>query len=150
MTKYGNKKITIDGITFDSLLEAAFYQRLRDYKKAGKIHDFKMQRVFVLHAGIKYKLDFEIEMPDGFCDYRNMPRGLNIITKRHHRYVECKGFWTQTAKLKRKLFQADYGILEIHTAKDPWKLETYIVAGKPTKRRSRSDSTNAPGAVKPA
>lgn len=116
MTKYGNKPIEIDGIKFQSMLEGAFYQRLRDYKKAGKIHDFKMQTVFVLHGakGIsicKYKLDFLIET---FGTLEN-PFGTR-------RYVEVKGYWTAVAKLKRKLFEAEYGKLEIHTREKPWVL----------------------------
>ena len=162
MSKYNNKPIEIDGIKFQSMLEGAFYQRLKDYKKAGKIHDFQMQVPFVLHAGIKYKLDFLIyeesaqefltrvyynEKNERVEDKKAMP--MDTATQKR-RYVEVKGYWTAVAKLKRKLFEADYSKLEIHTRDNPWQLEPNIVASQTTNRRSRSQSPNAPGAVKAA
>jgi len=36
--KYGNRKVTVDGITFDSRKEAARWQELRFLEKAGEIH----------------------------------------------------------------------------------------------------------------
>ena len=104
-SKYGNKVCECDGFKFHSKLERDFYLYLKGLKEAKKIHDFSMQITFRLHAGIKYKLDFQIE---------------TIAFK--YRNIECKGVWTAVAKLKRKLFEADYGPLEIHTAKEPWRL----------------------------
>lgn len=122
--KYGNKKITIDGIEFPSMLEGAFYQKLKAYKEAGKIYDFKMQVPYVLHGanGIaicKYKLDFEIEMPD------TVVPGLGYTPAkivRPKRCVEVKGYFTAVAKLKKKLFEAEYQELEMHYKDKPWTL----------------------------
>lgn len=124
--KYGNKKIIIDGIEFHSMLEGAFYQKLKAYKEAGKIYDFKMQVPYVLHGanGIaicKYKLDFEIEMPEILVS-GGVWQPAKLV--RPKRCVEVKGYWTAVAKLKKKLFQAEYGVLEIHTKDRPWELET--------------------------
>lgn len=114
MSKYGNKKITIDGIEFHSMLEGAFYQKLKAYKEAGKIYDFKMQVPYVLHGanGIaicKYKLDFEIEENE-------------TTTEKKKRCVEVKGYFTAVAKLKKKLFEAEYQELEMHYKDRPWTL----------------------------
>lgn len=162
MSKYGNKKITIDGITFDSMLEGAFYQKLKALKQAGKIHSFQMQVPFVLHGGIKYKLDFLILMESAqdfltrvyYNEKNERVEGkkaipLDTLTQKN-RYVEVKGYWTAVAKLKRKLFEADYGKLEIHTKDKPWSLEPNIVASKTADSRGRSQRTNAPGAVEAA
>jgi len=46
--KYGNKKNTVDGITFDSMREAHRYQELKAMQKAGIIQDLKLQVKFVL------------------------------------------------------------------------------------------------------
>lgn len=46
--KYKNKKITIDGLTFDSKREAKRYQELRLLEKAGAIRDLRTQVKFVL------------------------------------------------------------------------------------------------------
>jgi hypothetical protein len=46
--KYGNKKVIVDGITFDSKKEARRYTELKLYEKAGKIHSLELQKVFEL------------------------------------------------------------------------------------------------------
>lgn len=46
--KYNNSKITLDGITFDSRLEAARYRELKLLEKAGKIQELELQKRFVL------------------------------------------------------------------------------------------------------
>lgn len=46
--KYGNKKYTVDGITFDSIREAHRYQELKAMQKAGIIHDLKLQVEYIL------------------------------------------------------------------------------------------------------
>lgn len=46
--KYNNKKITIDGIRFDSKKEAKRYQELKTLERAGHITDLKRQVKYVL------------------------------------------------------------------------------------------------------
>lgn len=46
--KYGNKKVTVDGIAFDSKREAARYCELKMLERAGKITDLSLQKVFEL------------------------------------------------------------------------------------------------------
>ena len=46
--KYGNRKITVDGITFDSRREASRYQELCMLQRAGKITDLELQKRFEL------------------------------------------------------------------------------------------------------
>ena len=53
MRKYGNQKTTIDGITFDSKLEAERYQQLRLLEKAGEISALKLQVEFQILHGYK-------------------------------------------------------------------------------------------------
>lgn len=43
-----NKKVEIDGITFDSKKEAKRYQELKLLEKAGKISDLELQKVYEL------------------------------------------------------------------------------------------------------
>lgn len=107
-SKFGNKPVTIDGIKFHSMLEGAFYQKCKAWKAEGKITAFEMQVPMPLHAGIKYILDFRVWVKT------TDPK----VTAIHH--VEVKGYFTQVARLKKRLFEADYGTLELHTAKKPW------------------------------
>lgn len=46
--KYKNKKVTVDGITFDSRKEANRYCELKMLERAGQITDLDLQKVFVL------------------------------------------------------------------------------------------------------
>lgn len=53
MAKYFNKKITINGLVFDSKKEAARWQELNVLEKAGKIINLDRQKVYVLIPAIK-------------------------------------------------------------------------------------------------
>lgn len=46
--KYNNRKIIVDGITFDSKKEAKRYQELKMLERAGAIHDLQRQVKYVL------------------------------------------------------------------------------------------------------
>ena len=109
-SKYGNKKVKIDGHTFDSKREAEYYQELKIMKKAGYIHGFELQPVFLLqeaftkngkrHQAIKYIADFKVIQEDGRVDI-----------------VDVKGHETQVFRIKRKLFEARYPDLTLKLIK---------------------------------
>ena len=46
--KYGNRKVVVDGIEFDSRKEAQRYWELKLLQRAGKISDLQLQREFEL------------------------------------------------------------------------------------------------------
>lgn len=46
--KYGNKKVLVDGIEFDSKKEAKRYRELLELQNQGEIHDLQRQVKFVL------------------------------------------------------------------------------------------------------
>lgn len=105
MSKYGAKKVTIDGITFDSRSEGRYYEHLLKLKKTGAVEDFEMQKAFTLldrfaHLqtgrivrAITYKADFEVIYADG-----------------HVEVVDIKGFLTPEFKIKAKMFMFRYQI----------------------------------------
>lgn len=94
--KYGAVKTTVNGINFDSRAEAAFYSYLLPQQKIGRITKIELQKTFTLYAGIKYRADFVLTMPD-----------------KSQRYIDVKGVETATFKLKKKLFEKDVGPLEV-------------------------------------
>ena len=51
MTKYRSRKTTVDGITFDSKLEATRYLQLRLLAKAGEISQLQLQVEFQILRG---------------------------------------------------------------------------------------------------
>lgn len=102
MNKYHNKKITIDGILFDSKREGNYYTKLKLMQNAGLIWDLELQKKYVLQKAftfngkkireISYYADFVYEDKDG----------LHVI--------DTKGYRTDTYKLKKKLFIKKYGV----------------------------------------
>ena len=52
-SKYGNRKVIIEGINFDSEREAKRYLILKDYQNKGDISDLKLQVVYELIPAIR-------------------------------------------------------------------------------------------------
>ena len=77
-SKYKNKKVVIDGITFDSKKEGKRYIDLKLLQRAGQIQDLQMQVVFVLVESVvldgKKKPDMRY-----IADFVYVQGGLKII-----------------------------------------------------------------------
>lgn len=96
-SKYGSKKVTVDGYTFDSKDEAAYYRYLVRLKAEEKIINFELQPVYELIPKFKkhgksfrrttYTPDFLIYHLDGSIEL-----------------IDVKGFSTQQGELRKKLF----------------------------------------------
>lgn len=63
-SKYGNRRVTVDGMTFDSQHEARVYQELIMRVKAGELKSVLRQVSFDLPGGIRYIADFVTLTPD--------------------------------------------------------------------------------------
>ena len=106
MNKYNAKKVTVDGITFDSVAESRYYKYLLGLIAAGEVESFEMQKSYTLldkfpHPktgktirAIKYVPDFEVIYTDGRVEV-----------------VDIKGFMKNPVfLLKAKLFMFRYQI----------------------------------------
>lgn len=99
LQRFGNKYHSVrseyGGYFYQSKLEAAYAQELDLRLKAKQIKGWRRQPRFALEVNgrlIKhYKPDFEITHRDGSREL-----------------VECKGMWTEEARLTVKLFEATY------------------------------------------
>lgn len=103
MQKYRNKKVTIDGIVFDSKREAKRYTELKLLEKAGQIQGLELQKEYVLipsqkingkvaERAVKYKADF-------------------VYTENGKTVVEdTKGMRTKDYIIKRKLMLYIHGV----------------------------------------
>ncbi len=96
--KYGATATVVDGIRFDSKLEARRWGELKLLEKGKLIADLERQVRIDLHAmgGTKicvYVADFR---------YFDMENGGVVVE-------DCKGFKTDVYKLKAKWFKAEYG-----------------------------------------
>lgn len=111
--KYGNRKVVMDGIKFDSEREAARFGELKVLRTMGKIRNLRLQANFTLVEGyttiegerikpMVYRADFTYERaaePD--CNG-------TVIWLRE--VEDAKGMHTQAYELKKKLMQDKYGI----------------------------------------
>ncbi|RKW15645.1 MAG: DUF1064 domain-containing protein [Catonella sp.] len=101
--KYGARPKTVDGIRFDSTLEAEYYVYLKALKNAGVIAKLELQVKCELYPAqkhpdtgkhiraITYVADFRVTYPDGTVEY-----------------LDTKGYEKPEFKLKAKLFIGQY------------------------------------------
>lgn len=117
--KYGNKKVTIDGCKFDSILEGNCYKALKEYPQ----FTHSKQEVFIIQ--------------DKFRDGKKAIRKISykadfVIRNNGHEYVfDAKGFETPEYILKRKLLlYRGTRIINIKSAKKMREAMDLLVEGK--------------------
>lgn len=97
-SKFGNRKVEVDGLKFDSAKEAKRWKELQLLERAGQIYGLQRQcRYNLIVNGQKvcaYVADFT---------YNEGPQDALVVE-------DCKGFLTPEYKLKRKLMKACYDI----------------------------------------
>ena len=104
--KYGNRKVTVDGMTFDSRKEFGRWQELRLMERAGLIYELKRQVPFVLIPAQKDERGKVIEREVKYvADFTYRDRS-------DHRLVveDTKGMKTREYIIKRKLMLYRLGI----------------------------------------
>ena len=113
-SRYTTYKPVVDGIQFDSMMEARYYLFLLEGKRQGKIKEFKMQVPFVLQP--KFKKDGKtVRAIEYVADF--------VIDS--STVVDVKGVETEVFKLKAKLFNYIYPglklrILQFYPDENSW------------------------------
>lgn len=106
--KYGNRKVTVGGETFDSQREYDRWCQLLLMQKAGLIKDLRRQVKYVLIPSQKkdgkivekectYRADFVYQEKVGLNDWETVVE-------------DAKGYKTEVYKIKKKLMLSVYGI----------------------------------------
>lgn len=105
-SKYRNKKIVVDGYTFDSQKQAQYYEELKLRKKAGNVKFFVVEPVFLLPAGIKVQPDFLV------CHSRGLADGYDFTVEDVKAFDEATGKYivTRESQLKFKLLKEAWGL----------------------------------------
>lgn len=106
MSKYGNKKVLIDGIKFDSIAEGNRYKELKLLQRAGIIKELELQPRFLLQESFKYGKQMIREI-SYFADFKYYDVELKRIV-----VEDVKSFITKKDKvyiIKKKLFLKRYG-----------------------------------------
>lgn len=113
--KYHNKKITVDGITFDSLKEANRWKELKLLERAGEITDLKRQVKFELIPSQKADgkvLEREVNYIADFV-YKNKA-GLEVVEDvKGYRDPSSAGYAKFVLKRKMMLYFHHIQIKEI-------------------------------------
>lgn len=97
--KYGARKVTIDGFTYDSVRESEVVEPLRELERRGLIYELERQKPYVLQA------------PNGTVIgvYKADAAYYDPAIKRN-RVIDVKGVDTALSRWKRKHVKAQYGI----------------------------------------
>ena len=104
--KYHNRKIEIDGITFDSAKEARRWQELKLLERAGEIYDLQRQVPFVLIPVQKDESGKVIEREVKYiADFTYKEKGSLRRT-----VEDVKGMKTEVYRIKKKLMLWRNGI----------------------------------------
>lgn len=103
MAKYHNRKVTVNGITYDSKKEMRRHAELLMLEKAGQISELQRQVKFVLIPS--QRIDGKVVERE--CSYRAdfvyIENGKKVVE-------DTKGFRTPDYILKRKMLLYFYGI----------------------------------------
>lgn len=117
MTKYKNKKVTVNGITFDSHKEARRYGELRLLERSGAITNLARQ--------VEYELIPVQKQTTEYTDKKGKTRHKTVVLERAVKYIadfvyfnkngdivveDAKGVRTKEYVIKRKLMLYMYGI----------------------------------------
>ena len=99
--KYGNKKVTVQGIKFDSKWESERYLYIKSLELAGRVRNLELQVRFALEVNgqkiCTYIADFRYEKEKANGDWETIVE-------------DAKGVETPEFKLKKKLMKACLGI----------------------------------------
>lgn len=107
-SKYNNKKVDIDGNTFDSLKEGSRYSELKLLEKVGEITDLILQPRFLLLQKFEHQYNGKVQKMEYVADF------MYYDTKEKRMIVEdVKGVRTKEYLLKKKLFLVNYPEYEL-------------------------------------
>ena len=100
-SKYRNKRVTLDGYTFDSKAEARRYQELRLLHQAGEIRKLRTHPRYTLLDPFECKgVRYRSIVYEG--DFEYIENGVQVVE-------DVKGKATAVFVLKKKLFLKRYG-----------------------------------------
>ena len=98
MSKYGNRRVKLDGYLFDSQAEARRYGELVLLQRAGEIHYLRVHPSYLLHAG--FKVGGKPYQPITYIADFEYLEGCKTIVED----VKGRGVVTPVFRIKEKLF----------------------------------------------
>ena len=113
--KYGAKKVTFDGITFDSKKEGLYYLKLKDMERCGEISNLRLQVPFELLPPIYREEVVHLKTKDK-VERKCIQRAVHYIadfvyTKDGEEHIiDTKGVRLPDYLLKKKMMLALLGL----------------------------------------
>ena len=102
-SKYGNRKVTVNGIVFDSAKEGDRFLELLALYRAGEITDLRLQPEFTLIEGFMTPEGEKVRAERYRADFSYTRDGEQIVE-------DVKGHRTKEYLIKRKQMLDKYGI----------------------------------------
>ena len=105
MSKYNNRRVTLDGITFDSQAEARRYEQLRLLQQAGDISELNVhERIVIVPAEcIDGKMEHDLHYE---ADFTYLSDGWRVVE-------DVKGVQTPLFRLKWRLLRQRWAGLKV-------------------------------------
>lgn len=107
ISKFFSKKVTIEGITFDSKKEGEYYLKLKQDLKNGLIRDLELQKEYVLLDKFKIgnKTRRKITYKADFSFISTQDDKLHVVDVKSPYTAKDKVY-----RIKKKLFEHKYGM----------------------------------------
>jgi hypothetical protein len=103
--KYGNKKVVVDGETYDSMREYKRWSALCGYEQAGLITNLERQVTYVLAPSVKLAGEKRAKPALRYvADFKYLDENGQIVVE------DAKGHETDVSRIKRHLMQSVQGI----------------------------------------
>ena len=115
--KYGNRKVIVDGIRFDSRKEARFYIFLKESEKNGEISGLRLQVPYEIVPAIYEEQVVHLKTKDKVVE-KCVQKAVHYVADfvyydvktGREEVVDAKGYRTPEYKLKKKMMRAFKGI----------------------------------------
>lgn len=103
-TKYYSKKTTVDGIVFQSKLEARRYKHLKLLERAGEISELQWQIPYLLIDTQRYPNKPTLRKETYVLDFQYRDKNGTMV------YEDTKGYSNEKFPIKQKQMLEKYGI----------------------------------------
>ena len=113
--KYGNKKVTVDGVTYDSVGEHQRFCFLKLLERAGEIKELQYHKEFELIPPIRKEIHCKMKNGTTYTRVTNEPRvyeadfTYTIVATGEEVVEDFKGVVTPLFEFKADLFRYKYG-----------------------------------------
>tara|TARA_B100001245_G_C22894771_1_gene431982 strand:- start:12300 stop:12794 length:495 start_codon:yes stop_codon:yes gene_type:complete len=98
--KYNAKKVTVNGLEFDSKIEGARYIFLLEQQRKGHIYKLELQKKFDIEINGQFICSYKAD----FCYFKKVDDQKNMYV-----VEDVKGMKTPVYRLKKKMLKASLG-----------------------------------------